>query len=209
MTHSAYRRAVDMFEKLSEVPVAQACKTPTAISNTVGLPKSSGYRSISALEADGFLRRDENGVYVRGPAAIQTGLSACCSGRIAPIAQPILIQLRQSTLHSAFLAHYNDFTLSIGPHSIGRESLQAKVERSYQFEGFPELAQGQIIETTLRPVESDVARRTGALIAPVSTDPTTILVIGLLLSATRYVAPHMSDALQSACLQLQSAITAD
>ncbi len=94
MTQTAYTRAVEMFEALVSSAEAATHATPARLIQSAGLTASSGYRHVAALEAEGMVRRDAAGTYLRGLSAIRTGLRGFGIGRLAPIAQPVLLQLR-------------------------------------------------------------------------------------------------------------------
>ena len=62
--------------------------TPAQLIQSAGLPSSTGYRHVAALEAEGLLRRDATGVYLSGLSAIRTGLAGYGLGHLAPLSQP-------------------------------------------------------------------------------------------------------------------------
>ena len=150
MTQTAYARAVEKFEALVSGAEAATHETPAQLIQFAGLSASTGYRHIAALEAEGLVRRDAAGTYLTGLTAIRTGLRGFGMGRLAPIAQPVLLQLRQATRHTAFLAVVQGMDLLIGPHSLGRETGNVRLGRVYGFEAVPEVVQGEARELGLQ-----------------------------------------------------------
>jgi len=202
MTQSAYARAIDVFEALLNAPALEAQDTPARLIRAAGLPASSGYRHTATLEAEGMLRRDAQGCYLPGMSAIRVGLQGFGIGRLAPLVQPILLQLRQNTQLTSFLAMAQDLDLHMGPHSIGRETRGTALQRSYGFETIPEFEIGEVAEIGLRWFEGRVARRTNVALIPVESTATSIAVIGLVLNATRGATDLQTRALRQAYGQI-------
>jgi len=170
------------------------------------LPSSSGYRHVAALEAEGFLRRDPSGTYLTGINAIRTGFSGYGLGCYSPLAQPILLRLRQATQHTAFLAIVNDLDLHMGLYTVGRETRNVLLQPLYGFETIPDLTSDTPFETSLKSQEERVIRRTSALVAPVASTNDIVIVLGLLLNAGWGESDHLHPPLQNARDQINSAI---
>lgn len=203
MTHSAYARAVDVFEALMKTPGRDAFASPAGLIRAAGVPASSGYRHTATLEAEGMLRRDAQGHYLPGMSAIRVGLRGFGIGRMAPLVQPILIQLRQSTQLTSFLAVAQDMEMHMGPHTVGRETRGIPVQPTYGFETIPDLVIGEVSEVGLRWFEGSVARRTSVALIPVESSTSNIALIGLVLNATRGASDVHIRALQQAFGQIK------
>ncbi|WP_170424027.1 helix-turn-helix domain-containing protein [Ruegeria arenilitoris] len=203
MTHSAYVRAVDAFEALIKAPGRDAFASPAGLIRAAGLPASSGYRHTAVLEAEGMLRRDAQGHYLPGMSTIRVGLQGFGFGRMAPLVQPILLQLRQRTQLTSFLAIAQDMELRMGPHTVGRETRAIPVQPSYSFETIPDLVIGDVSEVVLRWFERTVARRTSVALIPVESSTSNIALIGLVLNATRGASDAQIQALQQAYGQIK------
>ncbi|MEM1078065.1 MAG: hypothetical protein AAGI09_06005 [Pseudomonadota bacterium] len=195
MTQTAYARAVDLFEALVTPPDRAAHATPAGLIQSAGLPASTGYRHVAALEADGLLRRDESGTYLPGLSAIRTGLRGFGLGRLAPLAQPTLLQLRQMTQHTAFLAVLQDMEVHMGPHSLGRETRLTRLSPRYSFDVIPDLNLGTVSALDLRTFEEGMPRRTATLMVPVDTTASLIVTLGLVLNPSRGDNPDLHRAL--------------
>lgn len=206
MTKTAYDRAVDVFEALLSAPENAVHATPAQLIQSAGLPSSTGYRHVAALEAEGLLRRDATGVYLSGLSAIRTGLASYGLGHLAPLSQPILVQLRQSTQHTAFLAVSQDRTLAIGPHSVGRVTRHTTLVQRYHFETVPDLSTGAEIETGLRAFDAGIARRLNALVVPVEKTARAVVVLGLILNPGRGVPEPLRHALRHASAQIRDVL---
>jgi len=206
MTETAYDRAVDIFEALLRAPTQAVRSTPAELIRSAGVAPSSGYRHVTALEAEGFLRRDEAGIYLPGAAAIRTGLNGFGLGHMAPLAQPILLQLRQNTQHSSFLAVVRDMDVHIGPHSVGRDTRNVPLSSTYTFETIPDLSLGSVADVALRTFEEGIARRVNALVVPVFTTPDTIVVVGMILVAGRPASEQLTQTLRHAGTQISTAL---
>ncbi|NOD92381.1 helix-turn-helix domain-containing protein [Ruegeria sp. HKCCD4884] len=202
MTQSAYERAIDVFQALLNAPGHEAHGSPAGLIRAAGLPASSGYRHTATLEAEGMLRRDAQGCYLPGMSAIRIGLQGFGVGRLAPLVQPILLQLRQSSQMTSFLAMAQDLELHMGPHSVGRETRATPLQRSYGFETIPEFNIGQVTETSLRWFEGRVARRTNVALIPVESTASSIAVVGLVLNSTRGATDLQNRALRQAYGQI-------
>lgn len=202
MTQSAYERAIDVFEALLNAPAHEAHGSPAGLIRAAGLPASSGYRHTATLEAEGMLRRDAQGCYLPGMSAIRIGLQGFGIGRLAPLVQPILLQLRQSSQMTSFLAIAQDLELHMGPHSVGRETRATPLQRCYGFETIPEFTIGQVTEISLRWFEGRVARRTNVALIPVESTATSIAVVGLVLNSTRGATDLQNSALRQAYGQI-------
>ena len=69
-----------------------------------GLPASTALRLLRALEASGFVRRDEVGSYRPGPRLVQLGASALGRQALVGMAQPALRRIVAATGESAYLS---------------------------------------------------------------------------------------------------------
>ena len=205
MTHSAYHRAVDMFEALLNAPKNDIHETPASLIQAAGLPTTTGYRHVATLEAEGLLRRDENGAYLSGPSAIRLGLRAYGLGRLSPLVQPILLQLKQVSQHTSFLAVIQDMDLSMGPHSLGRETRGTRLLQRYSFDAIPDLTIGKVSPVGLRSFEDGMVRRMATLMVPIQETSAHVVVLGLALNPTRGPDDRLSDALLQAFRQFADA----
>lgn len=206
MTQTGYARAVALFDALVHAPGTAAHETPAGLIQAAGIPSSSGYRHVAALEAEGFLRRNPAGTYLTGVSSIRTGFSGYGLGSIAPLSQPILLRLRQATQHTAFLAIVRDLDLHMGPYSVGRETRGTQLQPCYGFETIPELALGRAEEATLRSQDGQVVRRTHALLAPVMSSLDAMVVLGLVLQPGWGTTDQLSQSLESAAAQITEAL---
>lgn len=206
MTQDTYDRAVEIFDALLSGPTRGHHATPARLIQAAELPASTGYRHVATLEAEGLLRRDDTGVYLSGLAAMRTGLRAFAAGRVAPVAQPVVVQLRQATQHSAFLAVSQNMELWVGPHSVGRETRATSIERHYSFDAVPAFTLGAASETGLRSIRDKTMRRASALLIPVEITADRVVHLGLMLRAPRGPSPALTRALEQAGSQIQSAI---
>lgn len=202
MMETAYSRAVDLFERLVEAPGMASHDTPADLIRAAAVSLSSGYRHVAALEAEGFLRRDPAGTYLTGASALRIGFSGFGLGNIAPLAQPVLLRLRQATQHTAFLGIVKDLDLYMGPYSSGRETRSVLPQPVYGFETIPDLTLGQTTETTLRSQAGQVVRRTGALVASVTSTTDTLIILGVLLQPGRGATDQLSQTLTNACAHI-------
>lgn len=202
MTENAYSRAVTAFEAMMTAAEGSHHATPTSLIRAAGLASSTGYRHVAALEAEGLLRRDNAGVYLTGLTALRTGLRGFGLGALAPLADPILTQLRQTTQHTAFLAIAQDGALLMGPHSPGRATRTVPLERRYRFETAALLNRGEVTETALVAQDDAIARRIGALICPVAETGGHTALLGLLLTSARTPQPGLVPALGRAAAQI-------
>ncbi len=202
MTQSAHERAIEVFEALVSAPVHEAYATPAGLIRAAGLPVSSGYRHTATLEAEGFLRRDSLGTYLSGPSAVRVGLQGFGLGLLAPLVQPILLQLSQSTQLTSFMAISQDMDLFMGPHSIGRETRNAELQRSYSFETVPDLSLGSVSEVGLRWFEDRLARRSNVLLVSVASTTDSIALVGLMMNSVRAATEGQIRALNQAYDQI-------
>ena len=205
MRQTAYTRAVEMFEAFVTAPEQTAHATPASLIQSAGASASTGYRHVAALEAEGLLRRDTTGTYLTGLVAIRTGLKGYGLGRIAPLVQPILMQLRQATQHTAYLAVVQDMDLQMGPHSLGRETRGIRLRREYSFETIPDMEIGKTTQVGLLTRNSDIARRVSTLMVPVYSSISSIVVIGLIVNSARDISQDLTTSLYQACTQIRSA----
>ena len=206
MTTSPYSRSVELFDTLMQAPRSASHDTPASLIQAANIPSTTGYRHVAALEAEGFLRRDPTGVYLRGAAAIRTGFNGFGLGKVSPLAQPILLRLRQATQHTAFLAIVRDLDLHLGPYSVGRETRGLELQPVYGFETIPDLTKAEPTVTTLRSQDGQIIRRTSALLSPVSETQDAFAVLGLLLNPGWERSDHLPPLLSSACEQITDAL---
>lgn len=206
MTSETYAMAVRNFEALLDQPRSGRHTTPATLIRAAGLPPSSGYRHVATLEAEGFLRRDRNGAYLAGLTAVRTGLRAFGFGAIAPVAEPVITQLRQATRHTVFIAICDDADLVTGPYSTGPETRHHPVQTRYLLEELPDLVPGRPAKASLRYVASGMVRRVNGLLAPLSFGGEHTMVLGLLLGGHGSDATALGTPLVEACQQLQTLV---
>lgn len=204
MTSETYAMAVQNFEALLAQPRSGRHKTPATLIRAAGLPPSSGYRHVATLEAEGLLRRDRNGAYLPGLTAVRTGLRAFGLGAIAPVAEPVITQLRQATRHTVFIGICDDANLVTGPYSIGSETRHHPVQPRYLLEELPDLVHGRPSETSLRYVDSGMVRRVNGVLAPLPLGGERTIVLGLFLSGHGSDAAALSAPLLEASRQFET-----
>jgi hypothetical protein len=180
--------------------------TPAALIRATGLPQSTGYRHIATMEAEGFLRRDGSGAYLPGLSAVRTGLSAFGAGQIAPVSDAIVTQLRQATQHTAFLGMCEELRLTIGPHSVGRETRHLRIQPVYHFEGLHDLSDGSAHEIGCLYREAGVARHASALVVSLTVLENLRIVLGLMLGGHRSTHDALSSALEEAQRKVESMV---
>lgn len=163
---------------------------------------TTGYRHTAILEAEGFLRRSEAGVYLQGSAAQRVALSAFGLGRIAPVLPPILRRLREETQHSAFCAMSDGLDFFMGPHSAGRTTRHITLCARYRAEQPRVFSDQQPVEVTLTPMGQALANPTHTLIIPILTDADYTTVIGFVLNPARMQDPHLPVVLSQAAEQV-------
>lgn len=203
MTGETYAMAVRNFEALIAQPRSGRHTTPATLIRAAGLPPSSGYRHVATLEAEGLLRRDRDGTYLPGLSAVRTGLRAFGFGAIAPIAEPIITQLRQATRHTAFLGICDGVGLFVGPYSIGPQTRHHQMQPRYRLEQGSDPFAEKPLETSLRYDDAGIARRVAGIVAPLIVRGEETIVLGLLLDGHRSDASALGAPLLEACRQLQ------
>ncbi|MET1416084.1 hypothetical protein ABVF61_27700 [Roseibium sp. HPY-6] len=185
-TDTPYDKAIDIFEGLVEQPLQKIVSGPLPLARTVGLATTSGYRAVAIAESEGLLSRSTGGAYLRGPSALATGLSALGFGEFALVAEPVLIQLRQSTRLTAFLAVLSDGTCATGPFSSGRGISFITPQRHYSVLMPPAFDPDGLAEISLaHQFEAVAAQR--AVISCVSERRSKRCIVGVLLPGTREV----------------------
>lgn len=118
--YDPYAHAVDRFEALCNSVISDRAETPRQLVLNAGIPKSSGYRALNALEKNGFLSRDSKGDYLRGDVAWQVGLAAWGFGRGLNAVLPLVRYLRAQTRRTACLCVVNEGRFHIGPFSLAQ-----------------------------------------------------------------------------------------
>ncbi|MEM6373048.1 MAG: hypothetical protein AAF727_09765 [Pseudomonadota bacterium] len=202
MTGTPYDKAVAGFEALLEASSAAVHAKPMRLIQDSGQHLTTGYRHTAALEAEGFLRRDESGVYLQGTAALRTALSAFGFGRIAPVLPPVLRRLRQATQHTAFCSLTDGNDLFLGPYSQGRATKQIRLSARYRLEQPSSLLQTTPIETVLTPLGLETGTRVHTIIIPILENSEFTATIGFVLNPARMPDPNLSDALLQAAKQI-------
>ena len=100
-------RAIGRVLDLLEIVLAEQTCTLTTASARAGLTPTTALRHLRALEARGYLDRDEQGVFSPGPTILRlaAGLhDAPPLQRLTELAQPLLDALTHQTGESAYLA---------------------------------------------------------------------------------------------------------
>jgi len=163
---------------------------------------TSGYRHAAALEAEGFLRRDESGVYLQGAAAQRTALSGFGFGRLAPVIPLVLRRLREETQHTSFFAMQAGIDVFVGPHSLGRASRHTTLEPQYRHETPRDLVLGEAMEAALAPATGEVGNRIHTLMNPIAAHGAFTAALGFALNPGRAPNPALADALSQAARQI-------
>ena len=89
MTTSPYSRSVELFDTLMQAPRSASHDTPASLIQAANIPSTTGYRHVAALEAEGFLRRDPTGVYLRGAGRYyEPGLTVLDLAKCRPLHNP-------------------------------------------------------------------------------------------------------------------------
>ena len=202
MSGETYSGAVDSFEALMTAALEDLHSTPASLIRAAGLPVSSGYRHVATLEAEGFLRRDRSSTYLPGNGALRTGLFALGAGYLAPVAEPIVTQLWQSTHHSVFFGLRHELTLHVGPYVQGRNSRLHRVQPRYVIESLPYLGDGPPQETGLLYLDGGIARRAPVLMVALSAPQVKNTVLGLILGGTSSDTGRLALALDRARTQI-------
>jgi len=183
-TGTPYDKAIDTFEGLVEQPLQQIVSGPLPLARAVGLATTSGYRAVAIAESEGLLTRSTEGAYLRGPATLAAGLAALGFGDFALVAEPVLIQLRQSTRLTAFLGVLSDGACAIGPFSSGRGITYVSPRRHYSLLTAPSFDRDRLAEISLaHQFEAVGAQR--AVISTVSERQNRLCIVGVLLPGTR------------------------
>lgn len=176
-------KAVTNILAVADAVVAQRFRAVGAIARACGIPKTSGYRLLEAMEARGYLAKDVTGAFVRGPEAARIGLSAWGFGHLYLLCEPVLHQLRHEARNTAFLGVHADGELWIGPFSIGRRADHAMppVNAVYRCESYA--APADLSPVGIYPKDTDGPAGTAhtAIVARLRTgDDGAIAVIGIL-----------------------------
>jgi hypothetical protein len=202
MSSTPYDKAVAGFEALLEASsIGQHAKAAHLIADCAQ-HNTTGYRHTAVLEAEGFLRRDEAGVYLQGSAAQRIALSAFGLGRIAPVLPPILRRLREETQHTAFCAMSDGFDYFMGPHSAGRSTKHISLCASYRADQPEVFSDQKPSEVTLVPMGTLVSSPLHTLIIPVlGNDPFTAL-LGIILNPARMQDEQLAHVLSQAAAQV-------
>ncbi|WP_299627927.1 hypothetical protein [uncultured Tateyamaria sp.] len=167
MADTPYSRSVAAFEALVCAVQDQHFSTPAALVRQSGLPTSSGYRHLTAVEGDGLLARDRSGAYVVGPTALRIGLSAFGVGQLAVLAPPILLRLREVTGRTVFLAVRSGNNFTICAFSLGRTKRDPAPSRVFTLSQHPNTATGHPLDVFLAEADANPARFHRALLCPV------------------------------------------
>ena len=96
-------RVLDLFE----IVLSQRSCNLTAAASTSGLTPTTALRYLRALEARGYVDRDESGDFSAGPTILRIAASlrgGTVLDRLATVAQPHLDELAQRTGESTYLA---------------------------------------------------------------------------------------------------------
>ncbi|MEM1362967.1 MAG: hypothetical protein AAGF94_14840 [Pseudomonadota bacterium] len=202
MSETPYDKAVASFEALLDASSRVSHAKPVRLIKESGQNMTTGYRHTAALEADGFLRRDESGVYLRGTAALRTSLSAFGFGRLAPVIEPVLRRLKDGTQHTSFLAIIEESDVCVGPYFQGRATRHIKLAATYRIEISRALSIGDASEVTLVPVGSETGARLNTLMTPVASRALYTAVLGFALTPARLPDRSLFQALSQAAEQI-------
>ena len=202
MSLGPYGRAVAGFEALLEASANATHAKPVRLIEDSGHHLTSGYRHTAALEAAGFLRRDEGGVYLQGAAAQRTALSGFGFGRLAPVIPPVLRRLREEAQHTAFFAIQDGIDVFIGPYSLGRVSRHVALEHQYRHEMLRGLIDGEPLEASLMPYSGEAGNRLQTLMIPIAYRDDFIGALGFALNPGRAPNPSLIEALTQAARQI-------
>jgi DNA-binding IclR family transcriptional regulator len=94
-------KAIKILETLRNTPAGLVLKD---IARQTGINKSTAYRFLSHLEREGYLARNEGGVYTIGLKLSQMGQTSSREGSLREAARPVLRDLRAATGESVNLA---------------------------------------------------------------------------------------------------------
>ncbi|MEM1073348.1 MAG: hypothetical protein AAGI36_02790 [Pseudomonadota bacterium] len=202
MSAGPYDKAIQGFEALLESSALATHAKPVRLIKDSGHHLTSGYRHTAALEAEGFLRRNEGGIYLQGAAAQRTALSGFGFGRLAPVVPLVLRRLREETQHTAFLAIQEGVDIFIGPHSIGRASIHIMLDPQYRLEMPRDLVENEPTEATLAPGKGESGNRIQTLIIPIVRRAEFTATIGFVLNPGRAPNPALAQALAQAARQI-------
>jgi hypothetical protein len=202
MNAGPYDKAVEGFEALIEASANAVHSKPVRLIENSGHQMTTGYRHTAQLEAEGFLRRDESGVFLQGAAAQRTALSGFGFGRLAPVMPLVLRRLREETQHTAFLAIQSGTDVSMGPYSIGRASSHVTLEPHYRHETQRDFADDQPIEAGLSPCSGEAQFRLQTLLIPIADSTDFTAVLGFALNPGRAPDAALGQALTQAAKQV-------
>ncbi len=184
---NSHARAVAAFAALSGAAEQGGIDGPAALSRAAGLPPSSGHRAAAQAEASGLLLRNTEGLYRAGPTAIRIGLSALGFGDLSYVAEPILVETRQSVGLTACLAIGASGALTIGPWSTGRGRDYVRPCQRYAWPGDP-VAGGPVTRTLA--CDGDPDRRHRLRLVPLCDRAGRWAYLGVLLAAQM---PRLAD----------------
>lgn len=204
MSVGPYDKAVEGFEALIEASANAVYAKPVRLIENSGHQMTTGYRHTAMLEAEGFLRRDEGGVFLQGAAAQRTALSGFGFGRLAPVIPPVLRRLREETQHTAFLAIHSGVDVSMGPYSIGRASRHVSLETRYRHETVHDFEDSEPFEATLSTYSGEAQNRLQTLLIRVSEHEDFTAVLGFAMNPGRAPEAVLGQALAQASRQISS-----
>jgi len=102
---NTYDKVVNQFIQVLTQPLEKVHQSPRSLGRACGIPASTSYRVIKALEKSNYLKRDSSGLFVKGPATLSLALSACGYGDLATVAFPVLERLRREAGATALLGY--------------------------------------------------------------------------------------------------------
>lgn len=202
MRTGPYDKAIEGFEALLEASAKATHIRPARLIEDSGHHVTSGYRHTAAIEAEGFLRRNESGLYLQGAAAQRVALSAFGFGQLAPVIPLVIRRLREEMQHTAFLAIQSGIDLFIGPHSLGRASRHITLEPKYRHEMPLDLVDDQPTEAGLTPCAGEAGNRIQTLLIPISRQGEYTAVLGFVLNPGRAPNPALAKTLSQAARQI-------
>jgi len=204
MSAGPYDKAVEGFEALIEASANAVHAKPVRLIENSGHQMTTGYRHTAMLEAEGFLRRDEGGVFLQGAAAQRTALNAFGFGRLAPVIPPVLRRLREETQHTVFLAIQSGVDVSMGPYSIGRASRHITLKPHYRHETPHDFEDGEFLEAALSTFSGEAQNRLQTVLIRVSENEDFTAVLGFALNPGRAPDAALGQALVQASRRILS-----
>lgn len=202
MSANSYDKAVEGFEALLSASANATHAKPAHLIEDSGHHATSGYRHTAALEAAGFLRRDESGVYLQGAAALRIGLGAFGFGQLAPVLPPVLRRMREETGHTSFLALLSGNDVHLGPYSVGRATRNIALSATFRQDARREFSDTRPLEIGLVPQDDGTGKRLYSLMLPVAQKGGCAATLGFVLIPARAPEAALNKALRHAARRI-------